>query len=71
MNNIVPIKEGFENPRAFLLSIAEDDQIESVCLVVVLKNGDSMPAHIKCSRNDLAFAGALLTKMALDGEDSR
>lgn len=67
--NIVPIKDGFENPRAFLMHIATDDNIESACVVVVLKDGTMLPAHIKFNRSDLAFAGALLTKMALDGRD--
>lgn len=69
MAGVIPIKGSFENPKAFLLQIAEDEEIQSFCMVVFLKDGRAVPAHIKCSRSDLAFSAALLTQVALDGRD--
>lgn len=69
MTNIVPIKGNHENPQAFLLQIAADQEVKGFAMVVYLKDGTVTPAHISCSRSDLAFSGALLTRMALDGED--
>jgi len=69
MSDVVPIKAGFENPRAYLLKIAEDEEIESFAMIVLRKNGATIPAHIGCSRADLAFFGAMLTQMALETDD--
>ena len=69
MTNIVPIKGNHENPKAFLQQIAADDEVQGFAMVVYLKDGTVTPAHINCSRSDMAFSGALLTKMALDGGD--
>jgi hypothetical protein len=66
---VIPLKGNFENPKAFLLQIAEDEEIQGFCMVVYLRDGTVTPAHIFCSRSDLAFSGALLTQMALDGDD--
>lgn len=69
MAEVIPIKGSFENPKAFLMQIAEDEDIQGFCMVVFLKDGHVVPAHIKCNRSDLAFSGALLTQVALDGSD--
>jgi len=66
---VVPLKEGFENPKAFLLHIAEDEEIEGFVICVLRKTGTMIPAQINMSRADMAYAGAVITAMALeDGE---
>lgn len=68
MAEIIPIKGNHENPKAFLLQIAKDEEIHGFCMVVYLKDGTVTPVHINCSRSDMAFSGAILTKISLDSE---
>lgn len=63
--NIVPIKDNFENPRAFLLYLAEREDITG--FVIYLKTKEGLhPAQINISTQEMAFAGAHALKWAVD-----
>jgi len=66
--SVVPIKKGcYENPRAFLLHIAEDEDMTGFVIIVETKQGTMRPAHINFSRQAMAFAGAFM--LGLSQED--
>ena len=64
--SIVPIRGEFENPKAFLHHIAEDEEIEAFVIIVFRKDGTGVPAHLNCKARDMAFAGAMMTALALN-----
>lgn len=66
--NVTPIKDGFENPKAFLLHIAEDSEITGFAICVLRSTGSMIPTHINLSVAEVALAGVMLTKLALSEE---
>lgn len=64
--SVIPIKGHFENPKAFLHQIAEDDQIEAFVMMVFRKDGEAEIAHINCKVRDFAFAGVAIANTSLN-----
>lgn len=64
---IVAIKGAFENAKAFLYHIAEDDQIEQFAIFVVRKDGTPLIANFQCTRANMAYASAALANEAVTG----
>jgi len=56
--SVIPIRGHFENPRAFLLHIAEDEEMSGFVIFVETKDGTMRRAQINFSREAMAFAGA-------------
>lgn len=68
--SIVPIKGRFENAKAFLLHIADDEDLDGFMIFVRTKQGTMKPAHLKFSRQEMAFAGAVALSWAQESDDS-
>jgi len=66
---VVPIKGHHENPKAFLLEIAEDEDIAGFVIFTVTKQGTMRRAHIHFSRQEMAFAGAAMLAWSQDHDD--
>ena len=64
MVKIVPINKGFENPKAFLHHIAEDENIEAIAIMTFTKDGEAHFSHINCAGRDLAFTAAVLLEQS-------
>lgn len=68
--SIVALRGHFENPKAFLHHIAEDEEIASFAIVIFKKDGSCTSAHLHCDALHMVYAGAALTRLGLDGNDS-
>jgi len=65
---IRPIRGRFENWRALLAVIAEDDDVENLAVITVSKDGVMKCAHFEMTREQMAFASVLLAKRCIDEE---
>ena len=65
----MPIGNSFQNMQALLARIAEDPEATGFAGVVLRKAGDEMVVTtFNCTRAEVAFAAAMLTQNALEGE---
>jgi hypothetical protein len=64
--SIEPIKGHFEDWRALLAKIMEDDEVEHLVVFTFCKDGSVRQAHHKCTRAEMAFAGVMIAKSALE-----
>jgi hypothetical protein len=69
MGELKAIRGAFENVKAMLHHIAEDDDVEAFVIVTFRKDGTAVPAHLNCKRRDMAFAAAILQYNSLQGDD--
>lgn len=65
---IIPIRGHFENPKAFLHHIAEDEDMTGFVIFVETKQGTMRPAHINFSKQAMAFAGAAAISWSQEDE---
>lgn len=63
---IIPIGERFENPKAFLARIMEDEGIAKLAVVVVKTDGSLWTAYHQLNSAELSYCGALMQKQALE-----
>lgn len=68
MGKVTPLRDGFENMQAFLAHIAEDDGLSGFVGAVMRKDGTMVPVHFKATREQMAFAAALLLQQCQEGE---
>lgn len=64
MGKLVPIHDGFENPKAFLHHVAQDDNILAICMMTFGQDGRATFSHLNCSGSDIAFAASVFQKNA-------
>ena len=62
---IVPIRERFEDWRALLAHIMEDDDVEKFAIVTIRKDGVCGAAHFEMTREQMAYAALKLQMMAM------
>ena len=65
---VVPFKHDFDNPKAFLLDIAADDNIRAVVVVTFDKDGLASFSHCNIKRKEMAFAACVLSHNAIEAE---
>lgn len=68
MATIEPLRGAFENMRAMLAHIAEDDNAVGFVGCVLRKDGTMQPIHFCATREHHAFAGALWLKLSVETE---
>jgi len=64
--DIVALGGSFQDARAFLHHIAQDDEIEGLAIVIFRKDGSAVPVHLNCKARDMAFAGMLLSSLSIE-----
>ena len=68
MPKITALRDGFENMQAFLAHIAEDDGAVGFVGAVMRGDGTMVPVHFMATREQMAFAAALLLRQCQEGE---
>ena len=64
--SIEPIRGKFEDWRALLGKVMEDDEIEHLVIVTFRKDEAFSVAHYECTRQEMAFASLVLAQTALE-----
>lgn len=66
MSNVVPLGDKHRNARALLSELLNSPDLKS-CIIITLDNeGDIDASYYEVSRAILAYAGAMLTRLALE-----
>jgi len=63
---IEPLRGSFENWRALLGHIMEDDDVERFVIVTLKKDGTMWTAHFEMTIAEIAYAALLLQKKAME-----
>lgn len=66
---VVPLRRKFEDIRALLASIMEDEDAVEFAGVVYRKDGNAIPVVYGMSRERLAYCGVVLTQISLEPDD--
>jgi len=68
--SIVPLKPNFENMRAMLAHIAEDDNAVGFVGCVLHGDGTMQPVHFGATREQHSFAAALWLNLSITPDES-
>lgn len=63
---VVPMRGRYEQWRALLGEIMEDDSVEHLVVVTFGKDGTVKSGHYECTREEMAFGALLLQKKAME-----
>lgn len=64
--SVVPIRGAFEDWRALLSHIMEDDQVEHLAVLTKRKDGSVYAAHFQCTREEMAYMSLVLARNAFE-----
>ena len=70
MADIIPINGIFENAKAFLYDIANDDTISEFAMVIIHKDGNIGRANFKMTRANMAYASIIFAEWCREPMDS-
>lgn len=63
VDNVIPLRGKFENAKAFLHNIANDD-IQEFVIITINKNGDIGRANFNMTRANMAYASILIAELS-------
>lgn len=68
MNKIEPLKPRFENMKALLARIAEDDEAIGFVGCVLRADGSMVPVSFEIDRAQMAFAAAMFLRDCVEAD---